>query len=67
MKLITVQLLVPDDDADTLVSALDAVSNSVSDRGYTDSEVERLRLDEGRQREIRYRICFGLHPTGDFP
>jgi hypothetical protein len=58
--IVTIELLLADDDADSIANALDAISNQLSDVGYDDSEFASVSPGD-QVKALQYRVIRGTH------
>lgn len=64
-KVVTIELLIPDYNG--IVDALDAISDDVSNRGYSNSRFVHIatRDDAAKQFRLDYRIIEGFSDRND--
>ncbi len=61
--IITLELLLPSDDASCIVAALDAIAHRISEVGYDDAQFDHARNDAGKT--VPFRVVLGTD-TGRF-
>ncbi len=57
--IVTIEMLLPSDDASAVVAAIDAIANRISDVGYDDAQFDNARNDAGKL--VPFRIIRGTN------